>query len=127
MRGRPSNSRSRSRSPAPPRMSLMRSFGGVTMGVLVDRKIARHRRAFADHRIDLHLAAMQLDERAHQREAEAGAAVPRAVGMALEPVEHLVFDVGRNAGAGIGDRKNDAMLVSPRADGDGGIVRRESD
>ena len=47
--------------------------------------------------------------------------------MALEPVEHLVLDLGRNAGAGIGDREDDAMLVAPGADGDGGVVRREAD
>ena len=52
---------------------------------------------------DAHLAAMQFDEGAHQRQAEAGAAMTRAVGMALEPVEHLVLDVGRNAGAVIAD------------------------
>ena len=66
--------------------------------VLVDRKVAGDRGAFADHRIDAHLAAVQFDEGAHQRQAEAGAAMTRAVGVALEPVEHLVLDVSR-AGA----------------------------
>src|SRR5438445_12902150 len=109
----------------PPRMSQARSFGGVAMRVLVDREVAAHRRALADAGIDAHLAAVQFDKGAHQRQAEAGAAVPRAVGMALEPVEHLVLHIGWNAGAGIGHRENDAMLVPPRADGDGGVMRRE--
>src|SRR3954470_14078593 len=116
MRGRPSAARWRSRSPAPPRMSRSRSFGGVAMRVLVDRKVASDRRALAEVRIDAHLAAVQFDERAHQRQAEPGAAMPRAVGMALEPVEHLVFDLGRNAGTGIGDCEGDAMLAATGAD-----------
>src|SRR5918995_273151 len=79
-------------------MSLIRSFGGVAMSVLVDRKVAGDRGALADHRIDADLAAMQFDKGAHQRQAEAGAAVTRAVRVALEPVEHLVLYVSRNAG-----------------------------
>src|SRR3954469_15243930 len=97
-------------------MSLARSFGGVAMRVLVDREVAGDRRALADHRIDTHLAAVQFDERAHQRQAEAGAAMTRALGVAFEPVEHLVLDVGWNAGAGIADGENDTMLGPPRAD-----------
>src|SRR3954468_17205285 len=108
-------------------MSLARSFGGVAMRVLVDRKVARDRRALADYRIDAHLAAVQLDEGAHQRQAEAGATVPRAVGMALEPVEHLVFHVSRNAGAAIADGEYHSMRGPLGADRDRGIVRRESD
>src|SRR6267154_3729298 len=102
-------------------MSLAWSFGGVAMRVLVDRKVARDRGALADHRIDAHLAAVQFDEGTHQRQAEAGAAVTRAVGMALEPVEHLVFHVSRNAGAGIADGDDHAMLGPLRADRDRGI------
>src|ERR671930_916283 len=108
-------------------MSWARSFGGVAMRVLVDREVAGDGGALAYHRIDAHLAAMQLDEGAHQRQAEAGAAVPRAVGVAFEPVEHLVLHLGRNAGAAIADGEDDAMLGPPRADRDRGIVRRESD
>src|SRR4029079_8186113 len=67
MRGRPSIAQSPSRSKAPPKMSRARSFCGVAVRVLVDRKVARHRRAFADHGIDLHLAAMQFYERPLQR------------------------------------------------------------
>ena len=46
-----------------------------------------------------HRAAMQLDEGAHDRQAEAGAAMARAVRMGLEPVEHPVLHLGRDAGA----------------------------
>src|SRR6266540_3102838 len=108
-------------------MSRARSFGGVAMRVLVDRKVAGDRRALADHGIDAHLAAVQLDKGTHQRQAEAGAAVTRAVGVALEPVEHLVLHLSRNAGAGIAYGKDHAMLGPPRADRDRGIVWRKSD
>src|ERR1700760_1373884 len=97
------------------------------MRVLVDWKVARHSRALADDRIDAHLASMQFDKGAHQRQAEAGAAVTRAVGMALEPVEYLVLDVRRDARAGIGDAEDDTVLGAPGADGDGRVVRREAD
>src|SRR5213075_2377945 len=108
-------------------MSWAWSFGGVAMRVLVDRKVAGDRGALADHGIDAHLAAVQFDKGAHQRQAKAGAAVTRAVGMALEPVEHLVLHLSGNARAGIADGEDHAMLGPPRADRDRGIVRRESD
>src|SRR6202171_384089 len=108
MQDRPSTARLRSRSEAPARMWWERSFRGVAMRSLIDRKIARDGRALADDRIDAHLASVQFDKRTHQRQAEAGAAMPRAVGMALEPVEHLVLDVRRNARTGIGDGEDDA-------------------
>src|SRR6267378_8602484 len=100
MPGQPSNARSPSRWQASARMSRDRSFRGVAMRSLIDRKVARDGRAFADNRIDAHLASVQFDKGAHQRQAEAGAAMPRSIGMTLEPVEHLVFDVGRNSGTG---------------------------
>ena len=77
--------------------------------------------------IDAHLAAMQFDKGAHQRQPEAGAAMPRAVGMAFEPVEHLVLDLGRNARAGIGHGEDDAVLGAPGADRHRRIMRREAD
>src|SRR6266852_4263088 len=104
-----------------------RSFRGVAMRGLIARKVARHRRAFADARIDAHLAAVQFDKGAHQRQAEASAAMPRSMGAALEPVEHLVLDVGRNARTGIGHREGDALLSSACADDDGRVLRREAD
>src|SRR3977135_1799323 len=127
MPGRPSNARSRSRSQVQARISWDRSFRGVAMRSLVDRKVARDGRAFADDRIDAHLAAVQLDKGAHQRQAEAGAAMPRSMGMTLEPVEPLVFDVGRNARTGIGHGENDAVFGSLGAQADGRVLRRKSD
>src|SRR5450756_23990 len=127
MRDRPSTARLLSRSGAPARMSWERSFRGVAMRSLIGRKVARDGRALADDRIDAHLASVKLDKGADQRQAEAGAAMPRAVGMALEPVEHLVLDVGRNARTGIGHRENDAVFGPLRAKADGGVLRRKSD
>src|SRR5450755_1363534 len=101
-------------------MSWERSFRGVAMRGLIDRKVARDGRALADDRIDAHLASVQFDKRAYQRQAEAGAAVPRAMGMALEPVEHLVLDVGRNPRTGIGHAENDAVLGPSCAETDAG-------
>src|ERR1700687_5351699 len=108
-------------------MSWERSFSGVAMRSLIDRKVARDGRAFADDRIDANLASVQLDKGAHQRQAEAGAATPRAVRMRLEPVEHLVLDVGRNARTGIGHGEDDTVLAPTRAQADSGVLRRKSD
>ncbi len=47
--------------------------------------------------------------------------------VALEPVEHLVLGLGRNAGAGIRDLEHDMGVGAPRADGDDRVVRREAD
>src|SRR3954471_24336285 len=51
----------------------------------------------------------------------------RAVGMALEPVEHLVLDIGRNAGTGIADAEYDVVLSPLRSDDNLGIPRGKSD
>src|ERR1700720_3346303 len=118
MPGRPSNARSPSHSPTQARMWWERSFRGVAMRGMVDRKVARDGRASADDRIDAHLASMQFDKGAHQRQAEARATMPRSLGMAFEPVEHLVFDIGRNARTGIGHGEGHAVLGSPGAQAD---------
>jgi len=68
---------------------------------------------------------VQLDEGTHERQAEAGAAMPRPVGMTLEPVEHLVFDIGRDARTGVGHAENDSVFGSFGAQADGGILRRK--
>src|SRR3954462_3225229 len=96
-------------------MSRAQSFRGVAMR-LIDREFAAHGGALADRRIDTDLAAVQFDKRAHQRKPEPGTAMPRAVGMALEPVEYLILDLRRNAGAAIGHRKHHAAVGPPRAD-----------
>src|SRR5580698_7193884 len=95
-----------------------RSFRGVAMRKLIGRKLASDGGAFADDRFDLHLASMQFDELLHQRQAEAGAAVSRAVGMTLEPVEHLAPDVGRNTRSPIGDGEDDHVFGAPGAQRD---------
>src|SRR5450755_5026657 len=104
-------------------MSWEGSFRGVAMRRLIDRKVAGHGRPPAYDQIDAHLASVQFDEGAHQRQAEAGTAMTRAVGIALEPVEHLVLDVGRNAGTGIGHGEDDVVLGPPGAEADSGILR----
>ena len=48
------------------------------LGVLLEREAALDLGALADGGIERHGAAVQLDEGAHDREAEAGAAVARA-------------------------------------------------
>src|SRR5229473_6432975 len=122
MPGRPSNARSPSRSQASARMSWDRSFRGVAMRSLIDRKVARDGRALAHDRIDAHLASMQFDERADERQAETGAAMPRAVGMTLEPVEYLILDIRRNSRPGVGHGENDAVLASSGAQADSGVL-----
>ena len=53
---------------------------------------------------------MQLHEGAHQRQAEASAAMARAERVGLEPIEHLVLHVRRDAGPVIGDREYHGVL-----------------
>src|SRR5215510_4736154 len=77
---------------------------------LPEREYAGHGGAAADRRIERHRAAMQLHEGAHQRQAKAGAAMPRAERVGLEPIEYLVFHVGRNAGAMVGNREHHGIL-----------------
>src|SRR5271154_5482788 len=108
-------------------MSKGWSFGGATMRRLVEREVAGDGRSFAEDRIDAHAASVQLDKGLHQRQTKPGAAVPRSVGMALEPVEHLVLDVGRNAGAPIGHGKDHMMVGAPGAQRNRGILWRKSD
>ena len=77
-RGRPSDARSRSRCASATENVVGAIIPRRCDARLVDREVAGHRRALADGRIDAHLAAMQFDEGAHQRQAEAGAAMPRS-------------------------------------------------
>src|SRR5439155_26336376 len=96
-------------------MCMSRSHRCASMRGLCARKVAGHRRALADHRNAAHLAAVQFDKGAYQRQAESGAAMPRSVGVTLEPVEHLVLDIGRDAGTAIGHGEDDAVFSSPGA------------
>ena len=68
------------------------------------------------HRGNVTRAAMQLDERAHQRQADAGAAMMRAERMGLEPVEYLVQHVGRNSRPAVGNREHDRASAPPLGD-----------
>src|ERR1700726_1454994 len=108
-------------------MSWDRSFSGVAMRNLIDRKLAGDGRAFADGRFEVPLASVQFDKRLPQRQAEPGAAMPRAVGMTFEPVEHLTLDVGWNAWSAIGDGEDDIVFGAPGAQRDHRIRRREPD
>src|SRR3954451_10530458 len=104
-----------------------RSFGGVALRRLVGREVADHDRAFAHHRVHLHFTAMQLDEGAHQRQSEPGAAVTRTLRATLEPVEYLVLHAGGYSRAGICHDEDHAALGAARADPDGGVLRPEAD
>src|SRR6516165_5169269 len=65
----------------------------------------------APHRgFERHRPAMQLDERAHQRKTQAGAAVAGAERMGLEPIEHLILYIGRNAGTAIRNREDERIF-----------------
>src|SRR5262245_41194690 len=80
-----------------------------SLGALIEREDAGHRGAAADGGFERHRAAVQLHERTHQGEAEARAAVARAERMGLEPIEHLVLYIGRDAGSAIGHREQDGI------------------
>src|SRR5580700_10746067 len=86
-----------------------RALSGSQSSSFAEREGAGHRRAFAHHRGDSNGSAMQLDERAHQRETEPGAAMMRAERMGLEPIEHLLQHVGRNPRTAIGDREGERV------------------
>src|SRR5262252_5941450 len=84
--------------------SCRRSRGGM-----IEREDAGDRGAAADGGFERHRTAVQLHERAHQGEAEARAAVARAERMGLEPIEHLVLYIGRDARPAIGHREYDGI------------------
>src|SRR3974390_2179555 len=95
----------------PVRAGADKPSGGRLFGRLLDRECAGHNRATADGGFDRHLAAMQLDERLDDRQAQSGAAMAGAVRMGLEPVEHAPNHVGRDSGAVIGHRKHDRIVA----------------
>src|SRR5688500_4514983 len=59
-------------------------------------------------------AAVRLGDRPHDREAEAGAAARARPVAAGEAFEGALGDVGREAGAAVGDLEADAAVVGPR-------------
>src|SRR3546814_1444214 len=94
----------------------------VGVGVVVlqrqgtERHVAGDAGAAADPGIELDAATVQLDEALHQREAEAGAAVPRLQRAALELAEHAVAVGVGNANAGIGDLQQHLAVAAPGGD-----------
>src|ERR1700686_22633 len=98
------------------------SFRGVAYG-LVDRKFASDGRALAERGIDTDLAAMQLHEGFHQRQAKARATAPRAVRNALAAAEPLGLDVRCDAWPGVGPGKPDSPVGPPHLNADCRILR----
>src|SRR5215471_11880073 len=80
-----------------------------SLGGMIEREDAGDRGAAADGGLERHRAAVQLHERAHQGEAEARAAVARAEGVSLEPIEHLTLHVGRDARSAVRHREYDGI------------------
>src|SRR5262245_24336687 len=87
--------------------SRRRSLAGLS-----EREHAGDGGATPDRRVERHRAAVQLHKRAHQRQAEASAAMTRAEGVGLEPIEYLILHIGRDAGAVVGNRKYHSILES---------------
>ena len=58
-----------------PRTAPLLGRRPLRLDVLIERELADDRGALADHRVERHGAAVQLDEGAHDRQPEAGAAV----------------------------------------------------
>src|ERR1700739_258365 len=109
------------------RMSRGGSFRSAAMRRPIEWKVAGDGRSPAHDRINPHPSSMQFDEGFYHRQAEPGAAMPRSVGMTLEPVEHLVLDLRWNAGSAVGHGKHHIMLGAFGAQHDDGILRRKSD
>src|SRR6478752_69686 len=78
------------------------ALGRRALGAMPEGKDADDGGAAADGGFQRYRAAVQLDKRAHQREAETGAAMARAERMSFEPIEYLVLDIGRDARAAVG-------------------------
>src|SRR6266550_3391004 len=77
---------------------------------LSEREHAGNGGATPDRRVERHRATVQLHEGAHQRQAEASAAMTRAEGVGLEPIEYLILHIGRDAGAMVGNREYHGIL-----------------
>src|SRR3954463_4479924 len=90
---------------------------------MAEREHAGDRGAAADGGVEGHRAAVQLDEGAHERKSEAGAAVMRAQGICLEPIEHPVLHVRRDAGALVRNREHQGVL-QPLGRQRNGLARR---
>ena len=91
----------------------LRTGGGLRGGSARDRRHCDgHDEPAAGRRrrVDARGAAHRDRELADDREAEAGAdRAARSVAAGVEPLEHAIADVGRNAGAVVGDRDGDRV------------------
>src|SRR5262249_20790051 len=76
---------------------------GPLPAAFAEREDTGDRGAAADRGVEIDRAAVQLDERAHQREAKSRAAVMRAKRVGLEPIEYLVLYVRGDARPVVGD------------------------
>src|SRR4051812_16297699 len=77
------------------------------------REHAADGRAASWLRVELYGAAMQLDERAYDRQPEADAAVAGSERVALEAVEHPRDDLRRDAAALVGHLEHDLLVGLP--------------
>src|SRR6266478_2279074 len=73
-------------------------FGRRSFRRMLEREDAGYGRPMSHVGIERHGTTMKLDERAHDRETETGAAMTRAECMGFEAIEHAVLDLRRNAG-----------------------------
>src|SRR3954452_12453817 len=90
-----------------------RPNGGSRRGSLAGlskREHAGDGGAAPDRRVERHGAAVQPHKGAHQRQAQASAAMPRAEGVGLEPIEYLILHIRRDAGAVVGNREHHGIL-----------------
>src|SRR3954449_3511302 len=108
------------------RNSAVSSSRGGPLGALVEREHTGHGGAEADIGLQRDAAAMQLDEGTHERKPKPGAAVMRAQRIRLEPVEHPVLHVRRDAWAAIGDREHHGIRAPYGRERNDAARRREA-
>src|SRR5215475_12524053 len=77
---------------------------------LSEREHAGHGGTAPDCRVERHRTAVQLHKGAHQRQAQASAAMTRAEGVGLEPIEYLILHIGRYSGTVVGNREHHGIL-----------------
>src|SRR5271167_1794832 len=107
--------------------AVIHLFGGAERSGGRDRKNAYHRSTLSRNRLDAHLAAMQLDEGAHDRQPETGAAMAGSLGVGFEPVEYLIFDLAGNTGTVVADREDHGFGSAQCREHHGFPGRREPD
>src|SRR5262245_38965514 len=93
---------------------------------LPEREHAGDGGATPDRRVERHRAAVQLHKGAHQRQAEASAAMTRAEGVGLEPIEYLVLHIGRYSWTVVGNREHHGILKPLGRERNGPARRRKA-